>query len=58
MATSTPASFTAKADATVPKMIEGVTITRIGRVVEEAGITLVGGTERISLEGLGWEHHG
>ena len=50
--------FTAKAAAAVPKMIEGVPITRIGLVVEEPGITLIDGTERTSLEGLGWEHHG
>jgi len=50
--------FTAKPDALMPKMIEGVPITRIGVVVEEPGITLIDGTEHTSLEGLGWEHHG
>lgn len=50
--------FTAKHDAPIPDEIDGVRITRIGRVVETPGITLVNGAECTPLEGLGWEHHG
>jgi thiamine-monophosphate kinase len=50
--------FTAKADAPIPKEIDGVPITRIGQITEDGGIVLIDGTERVNLEGLGWEHHG
>ncbi|MEO0475442.1 MAG: thiamine-phosphate kinase [Planctomycetota bacterium] len=49
--------FTAKAEATFPKDIDGVPITRIGQVTDKDGIILIDGTERIHLGGLGWEHH-
>lgn len=49
--------FTAKVDAAIPKEIDGTPITRIGVVTEQAGIVLIDGNERISIEGLGWEHH-
>jgi len=50
--------FTAAADAPIPKQIDGVPITRIGRITDGQSITLIDGDERIHLEGLGWEHHG
>ncbi len=50
--------FTADVDAPIPRQIDGVPITRVGKVVENGGITLIDGGERIRLEGLGWEHHG
>lgn len=50
--------FTAKADAPIPKQIDGVPITRIGQVTDGDGIILIDGSECIHLEGLGWEHHG
>lgn len=50
--------FTARQDAVIPKQIDGIPITRIGVVTDDAGITLIDGNERINLEGLGWEHHG
>ena len=49
---------TAKKDAPIPEQIDGAPITRIGKVVEHSGITLIDGSERIRLDGLGWEHHG
>lgn len=50
--------FTARPDAPIPKAIDGVPITAIGRVVETKGVVLIEGTERTRLDGLGWEHHG
>lgn len=50
--------FTANADAVIPKQIDGIPITRIGVVNEHDHIILIDGNERISIEGLGWEHHG
>lgn len=50
--------FTADANASIPKQIDDVPITRIGTVTDEQGITLIDGMERINLQGLGWEHHG
>ena len=49
--------FTAKPDAVIPKQIDGVPITRIGTVTDNNSIVLIDGNERISIEGLGWEHH-
>ena len=50
--------FTANANAPMPKQLDSVPITRIGTVTDTPGITLIDGTERINLRGLGWEHHG
>jgi len=50
--------FTAKRDAPIPKQIDGVPLTRIGRVTDGDHITLIDGHEQINLEGLGWEHQG
>ncbi|MFN3166781.1 MAG: thiamine-phosphate kinase [Phycisphaeraceae bacterium] len=50
--------FAAKADAPIPPKIDGVRITRVGRVVEAPGIVLIQGPERTAIDGLGWEHHG
>lgn len=50
--------FTASGDAAIPKQIDGVPITRIGVVNEQDHVVLIDGNERISIEGLGWEHHG
>jgi thiamine-monophosphate kinase len=49
--------FTAAADASIPKQIDGVPITRIGRVTDGRGLVLINGAERIAIGGLGWEHH-
>jgi len=49
--------FTVSADAPIPAMVQGVPITRVGRVTDTPGIVLVDGYERVSIEGLGWEHH-
>lgn len=49
--------FTAKPDAAIPDQLEGVPITRIGVVTDETRIVLINGGERMTLDGLGWEHH-
>lgn len=49
--------FTASPDKAIPKSIDGVAITRIGKVVDKPGIVLVDGADRTTLDGLGWEHH-
>lgn len=49
--------FTANADAVIPNVIGDVPITRIGAVTEQDRITLIDGSERMSIDGLGWEHH-
>lgn len=48
--------FIASPDAVIPQAIGGVPMARIGVVTEQGPITLIDGSERISLEGLGWEH--
>ena len=50
--------FTANTDASIPRQIDGVPITRVGEVTDGEGIILIDGAERVHLEGLGWEHHG
>lgn len=49
--------FTAKPEQTLPEVIDGVEITRIGTLIDKPGITLLQGGDRIDLAGLGWEHH-
>lgn len=50
--------FTARPDAPIPQSIDGVRITRIGKVLGTNGIVLIEGADRTPIDGLGWEHHG
>lgn len=49
--------FTAPADADVPAMVDGVTVTRIGEITATGGVVVRHGDERIEpVRDLGWEH--
>lgn len=51
--------FTAPPQNTYPDAIDGVRITRIGKIIDRPGrVVIIDGDDHVAIQGLGWEHHG